>query len=89
MLFLLHLMQELNGQDVNQSLKLEINHHAEVVGHSELLKLSVIESVLLQDKKTKPEFQLLIYLHVVANVEMVVMEDIQMLLGIISNKQEL
>jgi len=89
MLYQLPLMLEQHGQIVNQLEKLEINHLVEVVGHLELLKLSVTESVLLLDKNFKPESQLLIYLHVVLNVEMDVTEDIQKLHGNISKKLEL
>lgn len=82
-------MPDNNGLDVNQLEKLEINQLADHVGLLELLKLSVIESVLLQDKNYKPESQLLIYLLVVQNVEMDVTEDIHQLLGHISNQLEL
>jgi hypothetical protein len=81
-------MLELHGLIVNQLKKLEINHHVEVVGHSELLKLLVTESVLHLDKNFKQEFQQLIYLHVVLNVEMDVMEDIQKVHGNGSKKPE-
>lgn len=56
MLFLPNLMPENNGQDANQSEKSEINLLADLVGLSELLKLSVTEFVLLQDKNYKPEY---------------------------------
>jgi hypothetical protein len=49
-------MPENNGQDANQSEKSEINLLADLVGLSELLKLSVTEFVLLQDKNYKPEY---------------------------------
>jgi len=52
------LMPELLGQTVNPSKKSEINPLVDLVGLSELLKPCPIESVLLQDKKTKPESHL-------------------------------
>jgi len=84
------LMLEYNGQIVNQSLKLEINQTVVHVGLSELLKLWVIESVLLQDKKLKQKFHLKIYYHVVDSyADKDVMEDILLLLGDIMLTQDL
>jgi len=75
--FQLHSTPEQHGQIVNQSKKSEINLHVEVVGHSEQLKLSVIEYVLLLVKNYKPESQPPICYPVVALVETDVMEDTQ------------
>jgi len=55
-----------------------------VVGLLELLKLCLIECVLPQTNKFKPEFQLKIFSHAVDSVvEWVVMEVILLLLGVI------
>jgi hypothetical protein len=89
MLFQPHSMPDNNGQDVHQSEKSEINPLVDPVGLSELLKLSVIEFVLPQDKNYKPESHQLTYLLVVQNVEMDVTEDIHQLLGNISKLPEL
>lgn len=72
-----------HGQTVNPSKKSEINLLVDLVGLSELLKLCLIDSVLLLDKKTKPKSHLKIYYPVVHLVEMVVVEVIHLLLGII------
>lgn len=61
MLYQLTSILETLGQDVNQSKKLEINLTVDLVGLSELLKLCLIDYVLNQDKKIKPEFQLKTY----------------------------
>ena len=54
-------IQELHGQIVNLSEKLEINQTVEVAGHLVQLKQWVIESVLQVDKNYKQDFQQLIY----------------------------
>lgn len=54
-LFQKNLIQELHGQIVNQSKKLEINQTVDHVGHLVLLKLCLIESVLLQNKPYKQD----------------------------------
>lgn len=82
-------MPEPLGQIVNQSKKSEINLLVDPVGLSEPLKLCLIESVLLLDKKIKPEFQLKIYYLVVLHVEVDVVEVIHQLLGLIINQPDL
>lgn len=66
--------------------KLEIKVIVDHVGLSELLKPCLIESVLHQTNKIKPEFHLKIYYHVVHHAEWDVMEVIHHLPGVISNK---
>jgi len=73
---------ENNGQDVNPSMRSETNPPAVHVGHSELLKQWVIESVSSQARNYKPECQPKTYSPVV--VSLVVwdaMVDIQQALG--------
>lgn len=77
------LMPEPHGQIVNPSKKSEINLLVDLVGLSELLKLCPIDSVLLLDKKIKPEFPQKIYYLVVLHVEVDVVEVIHQLLGLI------
>jgi len=84
---LLNSIPELLGLNVNQSKKLEINLTVDLVGHSELLKLCLIDYVSLQDKKIKPEFLLKTYCHAADfSVEMDVMEVTQVELGDIGFK---
>jgi len=77
------LIPEYNGQNVNLSKKSEINPLVVHVGLSEPLKPCLIDFVLLQDKPTKPESLLKIYLPVVHLAEMDVAEVTHQLLGII------
>lgn len=81
-------MPEPNGLDVPLLEKSETNQLVDLVGLSELSKLSVIEFVSLLDKKHKPEFLPPIYFHAALTVEMVVTEDIQVLPGLTSNLPE-
>jgi DNA-binding protein YbaB len=61
MIFQLTLIQDKHGQIAIQLKILEIKVTVEVVGHLELLRLSVTESVLLVDKDIVSEFLLKIY----------------------------
>jgi len=69
---------------VNLSKISEIKPIVDVAGPSDLLKPSLIESVLLQDKSNKPESPLKIPVSV--QVVPDVKEDLMMLLGDISLK---
>jgi len=74
------LIQENSGQVVNLSRKLEIKVTVDHVGHSELLKPCLIESVLPQVKRIKPESQLKLYyhaadLHVVVDAMEVILQE--------------
>lgn len=78
-----------NGQTVNPSKKSEINPLVDHAGLSELLKLCPIDSVLVLDKKTKPDSQPKIWTPVVHLVETGVVEVIHHLLGLIIKTPDL
>lgn len=75
------MIQELNGQNVTQSKKLEIKPTADLAGLSELLQLCQTDSVLLQDKLNKLESHLKILTHAADHADLVAKEDILQLLG--------
>ncbi len=80
--FLLNSSQPINGLIVSQSNKLEINPCVVHVGHLQLFKYLLIESVFNLIKHFKQEYLLKIFLHVVEMiVEEDVMEDILQQLG--------
>jgi len=85
LIFQLLSIPEPTGQTVNPSKKSEINPLVDLAGLSEPLKPCPIDSVSLQDKKTKPESLLKIYLPVVLHVETDVTEDSHLPLGNITN----
>jgi len=77
------------GLHATQSKKSEINQTVDLVGHSELLKLCLIDYVSLLDKKIKPESQLKTYYHAADfSAEMVATEDILLELGDIGFKPD-